>query len=1210
MSHFFHKPENALKRARELLAIPNVDAGVLKRTKHSALEILHDALIAKKNRTWQPTHEELMILYLDICLELQMGRVAKDGLHQYRNLCIQQNSTSLETIIKHFVTQAERKLAAAKKESNELNLLAAAKVDLDAAQTPEDVMLSTTTFEGSNDRTDREVVVPWLRFMWETYRTVLDILKSNSKLESLYMVTAMQAFDFCTEYQRKIEFRRVCEIMRNHLSSLQKHTATPTSQSTRQMRSWDGFTLESVERLLEVRYRQLQVATDLELFSEAFRTIDDINNIMNLVEQTPRVDLLVTYYEKLAQIFQVSKNHLFHAYALYKWYSLRVAGLQGLVGTQVLKRLPVLVSEEEHKEMATRVVLAALSIPLLDFEFAPSVFGDAVSSSGASIADNSLSSATRDKNTRMAALLGFTTTPTRGNLLEDIVAAGILPKASTATSELFHRVELQEVDPLQIVKQLDPFLKIIRSDPLAKAYVNEVERLVVRRVLFQLTRVYASVTISHMRSIFLGLDVSYEEIEALIARSRSLSTVAHTSAPNLSSLYRRSATQHGSNNAETFSADAVASAQTRTKIRIDQVEQCIRFTDAVDLEANAAQLSLLGERLAHAIRKVPAGALTSSAARDQQSKELFATCRSRLKMQRSEMLARREIIERKKVELEKLQNEKLQTLEKKRQEFSQRRAEHERERLAQESRRRDAEKKQKIQDEIKLKETRQLLDKLGHTDVSNLDLASIDKDKVVSEAKEKARKAKELAQQKLRENARRLDYIVRATREEEQPVLQQQFAKAKAEAIKRYEVNFKANLKRVKEEHEHSLKEKARFAPAIVVSAEFVKAHRARRIEEYKKVSKEQKNKAMLERLNTRVAHAKERYDEKQRLLREEKEEEERVRREMEAEQNRKLQLQTEEEVRRQEKLETEERRNAEEKEQEEKMVRECEEAKTRVEQRSQGQEEKMARECEEAKTRVEQRSQGQWGSAGLRGLSNHRRSEETDDREWTRVNRSGLSSRLPTVASESLRDRRGPPTRDIYGDRDRRDRAIGAVSDGRDRAIGSDRDGAFPRSDREEIGQRLGFNSDRDGSALRRGLNEGRDGGSGFRRPFNGDRAGSVLRRGIGEESGSGGWIGRDSLRRGSDRDGGRDTYRRNSDRDDRGHPRREDGDRDSIRRTGERDGDDRFFNRSQREGSYRAPHAGNREGSFRAPHAGNREGPRETNRNTTGAPESGNWR
>lgn len=80
----------------------------------------------------------------------------------------------------------------------QMSLVEAAKVgDLEAEATPESIMLSTMTEEGEKERTDREMVVPWLKFLWETYRAVLDILKTNTKLEHVYHATCIKAFTFC-----------------------------------------------------------------------------------------------------------------------------------------------------------------------------------------------------------------------------------------------------------------------------------------------------------------------------------------------------------------------------------------------------------------------------------------------------------------------------------------------------------------------------------------------------------------------------------------------------------------------------------------------------------------------------------------------------------------------------------------------------------------------------------------------------------------------------------------------------------------------------------------------------------------------------------------------------------------------------------------------------------------------------------------------------
>ena len=100
-------------------------------------------------------------------------------------------------------------------------------------------------------RSDRTVLMPWVKFLWESYCQVkplvavkddlvrmmnsnivilkdcgaesrdedfspqcLELLRTNSRVERLYHNIAQQAFKFCLKYQRKTEFRKLCDKLR------------------------------------------------------------------------------------------------------------------------------------------------------------------------------------------------------------------------------------------------------------------------------------------------------------------------------------------------------------------------------------------------------------------------------------------------------------------------------------------------------------------------------------------------------------------------------------------------------------------------------------------------------------------------------------------------------------------------------------------------------------------------------------------------------------------------------------------------------------------------------------------------------------------------------------------------------------------------------------------------------------------------------------
>ena len=56
--------------------------------KRIGLELLHSVISGgKKKVQWTKSHELLMKKHVDLCVDLKDHRTAKDGLHQYRNLC-------------------------------------------------------------------------------------------------------------------------------------------------------------------------------------------------------------------------------------------------------------------------------------------------------------------------------------------------------------------------------------------------------------------------------------------------------------------------------------------------------------------------------------------------------------------------------------------------------------------------------------------------------------------------------------------------------------------------------------------------------------------------------------------------------------------------------------------------------------------------------------------------------------------------------------------------------------------------------------------------------------------------------------------------------------------------------------------------------------------------------------------------------------------
>ena len=458
MQHFA-KPENALKRAEELCAVGQRDA---------ALVGMYDVLSSKRHRVWQPSMELVMKRYLELCVDMRKAKAAKDGLIQYRMVCQQINVASMESVLRHFMDLADKAAETAIAKAEEITGLNAEKLldfdDLEAEETPESLMMATVGGGAdSKKRTDRLIVTPSLKFLWESYRTVLDVLRNNTKIDELYRDTCMKAFGFCLKYKRAVEFRRLCEILRNHIQAQTKFDP--------KWKDKEPLSAEAMQTHLETRFAQLKSAIEMELWQEAYRTVEDVHSLLALMKVRPKAKPMAAYHGQLARVFWVAGNVLFHAMSIVRLFALS-------------KTFATPPPPEELSMLASRAVLAALATPcespvvdvnLLEYDLE------------------------HEKTKRMATMLAFPSELSRSSLLDEIRSKGLLALASPEVQQLFALTEAS-FSALDLASKATPLLAKLAENPQLAQYDAQLRRLIGLRLLQQMERVYLTITIDKVTS--------------------------------------------------------------------------------------------------------------------------------------------------------------------------------------------------------------------------------------------------------------------------------------------------------------------------------------------------------------------------------------------------------------------------------------------------------------------------------------------------------------------------------------------------------------------------------------------------------------------------------------------------------------------------------------------------------------------------------------
>ncbi|XP_075226906.1 eukaryotic translation initiation factor 3 subunit a [Lycorma delicatula] len=773
MARYGQRPENALKRANEF-----IEVGKPARALDTLCEVF-------KNKKWAFNYSEsvlepIMFKYLDLCVELKKSHIAKEGLFQYRNMFQSVNVGSLENVIRGYLKTAEERTESAREQSQQ----AVVDIDdLDNLATPESILLSAVSGEDAQDRSDRTILTPWVKFLWESYCQCLELLRTNAHVETLYHDIARMAFQFCLKYNRKTEFRKLCDKLRKHLEDISKLTPQATNVSISKP--------ETQQFNLDTRLVQLDSAIQMELWQEAYKATEDIHGLMNISKKSPVPKTMANYYQKLAMVFWKAGYYLFHAAALFKLF-------------QLSKDMKKNITAEELQRMACRVLLATLSIPLPS---AHPEFDRFIETDKSPL----------EKAQRLAVLLTLPQPPTRSSLLRDIVRLNVVGLASSPLQELYHCLEV-DFSPLTLCKRVHAVTESLQGDD---QYIPPLQDVTLVRLIRQVSQVYQ--TIKFDRLLELAHFTTPFHLERLLVEC-----VRHND--------MQIRIDHG-NGCVHFGMDLCESQ------REDKPEG--PTLQSMPSEQVRNQLINMSTVLTRAMQVINPNA--NKVEREKLMAQMVQHYHETKTREHQRILARHKIIEDRKEYLERLnsvreEEEARRAEEQARQQAlaEQRRLElerEERERKRQESeiqQIRDRHLKEKMQQISQTSHGQKVLKKLDEDDLKNMDA-----EKFAAEEQKELQKERKEMQQKLKSQEKKVDYFERAKRLEEIPSLQEAFKEKQIQNRKFWEQQEADRIEKLVNERKLAVEYRERLARMAQDKEFFLNKLKAERNSAYQEKLKE-----------------------------------------------------------------------------------------------------------------------------------------------------------------------------------------------------------------------------------------------------------------------------------------------------------------------------------------------------------------------------------
>ena len=476
-----------------------------------AILLIQEFIKGTKKRSWSKAMNELIKKAIEIIISQGQIKPFKDVMTFCRSLTQANYILDFENILKEanefLLDKYEISSEKFKKFQDKQNVVL-----------EEDMDIIDENLTNMKDIIDEQQFFNDQKFIWEAYKTLLDLTKMHSKLFPLYCQILKDCFVFCGENKRIHEFKALCDSIRNYLFMLKKNENKPNFVNKVNLSDSKILRL-----LIQSSLNQIATANKLEEWEESFKTSE---KIIGFIEDYEKIEkpgnkqgkekkylkippfFEIELYNHIQKLLWVSNYPLYHTYAM-------ISIKKTLENNK--NKLDNLSDKEKQAfsgfnldNLNERIVLAFLSTPLKNAYTNFTKIGEELYED-----NNDTEIRTVQK---MMKILKTNHIPSRKYLSGYLLNNNIVEGSAKEIKELFYLFE-KEKNPILLAKKGVKYIKNILNEEKYKNYIKNIEENLIIKVLMLMPSIYKNISLSRVINLFKELNMEEYDITDIISES-------------------------------------------------------------------------------------------------------------------------------------------------------------------------------------------------------------------------------------------------------------------------------------------------------------------------------------------------------------------------------------------------------------------------------------------------------------------------------------------------------------------------------------------------------------------------------------------------------------------------------------------------------------------------------------------------------------------